>query len=118
MKKNEARFTIKFNTANPRHKEAIRMLNEAGRSKASLIADALCMYSHYGAGSCDDLIQKSEVARYLSRVTREMLEISGTASLPKVSMQSVDTYDASSADSFDGDNFWISIGDSVESFFD
>jgi hypothetical protein len=48
-KKDVARFTIKFNTINPRHKQAIRMLNEAGRTKAALIADALCMYAHYGS---------------------------------------------------------------------
>ena len=46
-KKDETRFTIKFNPANPRHKEAMRILNEdGGRRKASLIADALCMYVH------------------------------------------------------------------------
>ena len=50
-KKNEARFTIKFNPANLRHREAMRILNEAGRGKAALIADALCMYIHYGADS-------------------------------------------------------------------
>ena len=46
-KKDETRFTIKFNPANPRHKEAMRILNkDGGRRKASLIADALCMYVH------------------------------------------------------------------------
>ena len=55
-KKNEARFTIKFNPANPRHREAMRILNEAGRGKAALIADALCMYTHYGAA---DLLRGS-----------------------------------------------------------
>ena len=56
-KKNEARFTIKFNPANPRHREAIRILNEAGRGKATLIADALCMYTHYGANMSADLLR-------------------------------------------------------------
>ena len=56
-KKNEARFTIKFNPANPRHREAIRTLNEAGRGKATLIADALCMYIHYGATMSADLLR-------------------------------------------------------------
>ena len=48
VKKNEARFTIKFNPINPRHREAMRILNDAGRGKAALIADALCMYVRYG----------------------------------------------------------------------
>ena len=54
-KKNENRFTIKFNPANPRHKEAMRILDEAGRRKASLIADALCMFNHYGIDMNADL---------------------------------------------------------------
>ena len=49
VKKDESRFTIKFNPVNPRHREAVRILSEAGRCKAALIADALCMYVHYGA---------------------------------------------------------------------
>ena len=60
-KKNEARFTIKFNPANPRHQEAIRTLNEAGRGKAALIADALCMYAHYGASMSADLLSSKEI---------------------------------------------------------
>jgi hypothetical protein len=56
MKKDEARFTIKFNPANPRHKKAIQLLNEAGRRKAPVIADALCMYDRYGADQINDLM--------------------------------------------------------------
>ena len=56
-KKDETRFTIKFNPVNPRHREAIRILNEAGRGKASLIADAICMYIHYGADMGADLLR-------------------------------------------------------------
>ena len=56
-KKNEARFTIKFNPINPRHREAMRLLNEAGRTKASLIADALCMYDQYGANTSVELLK-------------------------------------------------------------
>ena len=55
-KKNEARFTIKFNPVNPRHREAMRILNEAGRGKAALIADALCMYAHFGTNVSADLL--------------------------------------------------------------
>jgi len=45
-KKDESRFTIRFNTENPRHNEAIQILNKHGKGMASLIADALYMYVH------------------------------------------------------------------------
>ena len=44
MKKDEARFTIKFCLADPRHRKAVEVLNAVGRRKASLIADAVCAY--------------------------------------------------------------------------
>ena len=45
----EARFTIKFDPANPRQREAMRILNEAGRRKAALITDAiLYMFGSFG----------------------------------------------------------------------
>ena len=56
-KKDESRFTIKFNPGNPRHREAMWILNEAGRGKAALIADALCMYVRYGADVSADLFK-------------------------------------------------------------
>jgi len=59
-KKDEARFTIKFNAKNPRHNEAIQILNKYGRGMASLIAESLCMYVHYGAKNIDDLAKVVE----------------------------------------------------------
>ena len=44
MKKDETRFTIRFNAADPRHQRTMRVLERAGRRKASLIADAVCEY--------------------------------------------------------------------------
>jgi len=41
MKKDECRFTIRFNPDIPEHAQAIQLLNESGRAKASLIASAL-----------------------------------------------------------------------------
>ena len=55
-KKNEARFTIKFNPVNPRHRKAIEFLNRVGRGKAALIADALCEYARYEVDISDDLL--------------------------------------------------------------
>ena len=53
-KRDEAKFTIKFNPIIPSHQEAIRILNGAGRRKAALIAEALCKYKHYEANTCAD----------------------------------------------------------------
>jgi len=44
MKKDEARFTIRFNAADPRQQKAMNALKAAGRRKASLIADAVNEY--------------------------------------------------------------------------
>ena len=44
MKKNEMRFTIRFNPADPRHKITINALNASGRRIATLIADAVYDY--------------------------------------------------------------------------
>lgn len=51
MKKDNTRFTIRFNPADPRHQRAMDVLESAGRRKASLIADAVCEYlaRHGGA---------------------------------------------------------------------
>jgi len=48
-KKDKTRYTIKFNPTDLRHQEAMKALDGAGRRKASLIADALCMYNYNGA---------------------------------------------------------------------
>ena len=44
MKKDETRFTVRFNPADPRHRIAMDILVLSGRRKATLIADALCEY--------------------------------------------------------------------------
>jgi len=49
MKKDEARFSIRFNLTDPRHRKAKEVLEAAGRRKASLIADAVWEYiARYG----------------------------------------------------------------------
>jgi len=55
-KKDESRFTVRFNQENPRHNKAMQILNKHGKGMASLIADALCMYVHYGADFTGDLM--------------------------------------------------------------
>jgi hypothetical protein len=44
LKKEEMRFSIRFNPADPRHLKAARILNQVGRSKAMIVADALWEY--------------------------------------------------------------------------
>ena len=53
MKKDETRFTVRFNPIDPRQKTAMDVLKSSGRRKASLIADALCEYlaRHIGDGA-------------------------------------------------------------------
>ena len=114
MKKNEARFTIKFNPANPRHREAIRMLNEAGRCKASLIADALCVYAHY-ATACDDLLNEKNSVRKVARIKHQVTEIEGMALLAKSVEENKDILFNSQSDE---EGFWKCISDSVTTFFD
>jgi len=53
MKKDEDRFTIRFNPADPRQKITRDALTAAGRRKALLITDAVCEYlaRHGGDGT-------------------------------------------------------------------
>jgi len=97
-KKNEARFTIKFNPVNPRHREAMRILNETGRGKAALIADALCMYAHYGTDLGADL---------LGRGTKEIA----------TDIQNVESFKDSKADRANDDALLEVLVDSAELFF-
>lgn len=43
-KKEESRFNIRFNPADPTHQITIEILSHAGRSKANLIANAIAFY--------------------------------------------------------------------------
>jgi hypothetical protein len=44
MKKDETRFTIRFNPVDPRQFRAMKVLEAAGRRKSTIIADAVCEY--------------------------------------------------------------------------
>jgi len=43
-KMDAARFSIRFNPADPYHQKAMTILSHAGRRKSTLIADAICAY--------------------------------------------------------------------------
>ena len=105
-KKDEARFTIKFNLANPRHKEAMRILNEAGRSKATLIADAICMYIHYSAGTATDLIGNAKPACSPMQVQREVVP-AAKENPPAIPVDAANH----------ADDLWLAVNESLESFF-
>ena len=55
MKKDEDRFTIRFNTIDPRQKLTRDILAAIGRRKASFITDAVCDYlvRHGGDGAIE-----------------------------------------------------------------
>ena len=95
-KKDVARFTIKFNPANSRHREAMRVLNEAGRNKAALIADALCLYAHYSTNTAADLVGRAKPGDKSRHIQREV------------------PADAASQK----DDVWLTVNESLESFFD
>ena len=65
-KKDETRFTIRFNPADPRHQKTMDALNTAGRRKANLIAEAICDYlARYSRGeSLVPLIQVNQAASH------------------------------------------------------
>ena len=54
MKKDEMRFSIRFNPADPRHRKAALLLNMAGRRKAAIVADAIWEYEMKYAVSASD----------------------------------------------------------------
>ena len=102
-KKNESKFTIMFNPINPRHREAIRILNEAGRGKAALIADALYAYTHHRAG-----IGVGPSSGGSGGGMRELAQ----------AMQDAEIYEAPETSELDDDTLLNTLAGSVEQFFD
>ena len=101
-KKDAIRYTIKFNPANPRHKKAMQILDESGeRRKASLIADALCMYSRYGVDMYDDLLTR---------------DTSGINQVQHMDTTKLEAAKLSNATMTDEHNLWQSINESLAGF--
>ena len=108
-KKDATKYTIKFNAANPRHREAMRLLNETARGKAALIADALCMYAHYGVEAYGDLIGSGwplveAQSPMIVKNERYLLSAASVLQMPP------------SAGPPEEDGIWNTINDSLESF--
>ena len=106
-KKDEARFTIKFNPANPRHREAMRILNGAGRCKASLISDAICMYAHYSTGMAADLVGSAKPGSGPTQVQSEVVP-AAKKNPPAILVDAANH----------ADDLWLTVNESLESFFD
>ena len=101
-KKNPSRFTIKFNPDYLRHREAIRILSEAGRGKATLIADVLYMYSrdreNLVVGISNDAIVKPIPIQYNQ-------------------MDPTTAHDSPEDNHLAEDDIWQTVEESIESFF-
>ena len=78
-KKDKGRFTIKFNSKNPRHNEAMKILNDYGKGMSSLIADALYMYVHHGSNMASELVDKAKHEKNLVHVEEEVIHKLNTA---------------------------------------
>jgi|GEM_PF-3372430 len=111
-KKDASRYTIKFNPDIPSHKEAMRTLDEAGRSKAALIADAIRMRNVLYNRNADEL------AALLPTVSQQLLSVQAqparmveALSLPPNSkIQNIS--DAVKSD----DDFWGGMDDALKMF--
>ena len=71
MKKEEMRFSIRFNPADPRHRNAARLLNEAGRSKAVIVANALWEYDFKRDTPFDARVNTNETAVFPVPITAQ-----------------------------------------------
>ena len=124
MKKNEARFTIKFDPNNPRQREAMRILNDAGRRKAALITDAiLCMFGYYGANTDAAMLHKKPQSHnrpgYHQRQHVARASEYGPGELDAAAPQVTPTEADEAADTAQsrGDDTWQTINDSLGEFF-
>jgi hypothetical protein len=111
-KKDETRFTIRFNPADPRHQRAMDALKASGRRKAYLIADAICEYMALHGGNdhlaaLPHIKQTSLPERVLSSTSEVVAEtkLSDSSIIQVVNISDVDGGDVDSAEGapFDDD---------------
>ena len=111
-KKDASRYTIKFDITIPSHKEAMRTLDETGRSKAALIADAIRIRNAFYSRNEDGLAAlMPTVSPQPPPVQSQPKEMTKAPSLPSKSK----TQDASGAVKSDGD-FWEGMDDALNMF--
>ena len=120
-KKTPAKFTIRFKPSNPRHQQAIRMLNEAGPGNmAALIADALCMYAHYGTAMVGDLVSVENDNPNPVMLQHELTVNTTPEDIqqPNSTLTSNPNNGSPGAGEPTEDDIWDVVNDSLGSFFD
>jgi len=120
-KKKPERFTIQFDANIPNHQEAMNTLNEAGRSKATLIAEAIhiknAFYAYKTSAFAELFINtKHETSptpqqTQSSKAPQKQLEVTDIHPLLPI----IETHDTPSINQSE-DAFWESINDSLELF--
>ncbi len=88
-KKEDNKFTIQFNPADPQHAQTIAILNQQGRRKAQFITNAVTHYLH--CSNTPDIPQAVPIdtAAIEAIVRRIMEEHSKASSAPKEDMKEV-----------------------------
>lgn len=111
-KKDASRYTIKFDPAIPSHKEAMRTLDEAGRGKAALIADAIRIRNALYSRNADAIAALPlNVSRQPTPVQSQPERIAQAATLPP-EQKNPKTSNAIQSD----DDFWEDMGDVLKLF--
>lgn len=121
-KKNAARYTIKFDPDIPSHQEAMQTLDEQGRGKAALIAEAIrirnALYS-LNADALAELLNKPEhesnPARLHPRQDFEASQGKFDALDMESSHPTIKTNDTSVANQSD-DEFWRDVDNALNTF--
>lgn len=88
MKKDNGRFTLRFDPADPQQQAAIKILNAAGRRKAILIAQALHYYIALGNGNTDTSVIHHN-SNILSGLTPPQTQQGTAPAIPPTSQSSV-----------------------------
>ena len=110
-KKDASRYTIKFDPTIPVHQEAMQALDEAGRSKAALIADAIrirnTLYNRNADTIAMLLPNVSQQPTPVQLQPKHMAEISTSPLKPKFQDKSAIQSD---------DDFWEGMDDVLKIF--
>jgi len=111
-KKDASRYTIKFDPTIPSHKEAMQTLDEAGRGKAALIADAIrirnALYSR-NADAIDALLPNVSRQTTPEQPQPERMTKATTLSPEPKSQKSSSVIQSD-------DDFWEGMGDVLKLF--
>jgi len=121
-KKHTTRYSIKFDPDIPSHQEAIKTLDEVGRSKAALIADAIRIRNIFYTRNIDmiaEMLQNNTGSMNPSQLfleqtlesSHEKDHLPGTLPLSP----ETETYGASASKPSDND-FWRDISNAIDMF--